>query len=224
MWEKGLDIFGNLSILSRETVLSKYPNLPEMIAQRTTPGILIFMASGEPVYINAEAREVLLSMGTNGHSTRQQQETAVSIPETVTNLCNQLKRMVSSNKPELTGSGPARTPSILALSSTGPDVHSFRAFFLSNNHYNPSGGGYIFVLVERTSPSKKINIQKAAKIFRLSKREIEVLELVVQGLKNKEIAQRLCISVYTIEDHIKKIMKKMQAGNRTSIIAKLLEA
>jgi len=27
-----------------------------------------------------------------------------------------------------------------------------------------------------------------------------------------------------LEDHIKKILKKMQAGNRTSIIAKLLEA
>jgi DNA-binding CsgD family transcriptional regulator len=224
MWDKGLDIFGNLSILSRETVLSKYPNLPEMIAQRTTPGILIFMAGGEPLYINAEAREVLLSMGIKGHSTRQQQETAVSIPETVTNLCNQLKRMVSSNKPELTGSGPARTPSILALSSTGTDVYSFRAFFLSNNHYNPSGGGYILVLVERASPSKKINVQKAAKIFRLSRRETEVLELVLQGLKNKEIAPRLCVCVYTIEDHIKKIMKKMQVGNRTSIFAKLLES
>jgi DNA-binding CsgD family transcriptional regulator len=223
MWKKGLDIFGNLTILSRETVLSKYPHLPEIIAQRSTPGILIFMASGEPVYINAEAREVLISMGINGNTTRRQQETAVSIPETITNLCNQLHRLVLSNKPEITGSGPDKTPTILALSSTGADVFSFRAFFLSNSPYNTSGGSYILVLVERASPTKKFNIQKVVRTFRLSKRETQVLELVVQGLKNKEIAERLCVCVYTIEDHLKKIMKKMQVGNRTSIIAKLLE-
>ncbi len=223
MWKKDLDIFGNLSILSRETVLSKYPNLPEVIAQRSIPGILIFTPSGEPVYINTEAREVLISMGLNGNSTRKQQETGVSIPDTVTNLCKQLQRIVSSIKPESSGSGQDKTPSILALSSRGTDVFSFRAFFLSNNPYNPDGGAYILVLVERATPTKKINIQKAVKTYRLSKRETEVLELVVQGLKNKQIAERLCICVYTIEDHLKKIMKKMQVGNRTSIIAKLLQ-
>ncbi len=223
MWKKDLDIFGNLSMLSRETFLSKYPNLPEVIAQRSTPGILIFTANGEPVYINAEAREVLISMGLNGNSARKQQETPVSIPDTVTNLCNQLQRLVLSNKPEPNASGPDKTPSILALSSTGTDVFSFRAFFLSNSPYNPSGGAYILVLVERASPTKKINTQKAVKTYKLSRRETQVLELVVQGLKNKEIAERLCICVYTIEDHLKKIMKKMQVGNRTSVIAKLLE-
>jgi DNA-binding CsgD family transcriptional regulator len=223
MWKKDLDIFGNLSILSGETVLSKYPNLPEVVAQRSTPGILIFTASGEPVYINAEAREVLISMGLNVNSARKQRETLVSIPETVTNLCNQLQRLVSANKPEPTTSGPDKTPSILALSSTGTDVFSFRAFFLSNSQHNPNGAAYILVLVERASPTKKINIQKAVKTFRLSRRETQVLELVVQGLKNKEIGEQLCIGVYTVEDHLKKIMKKMQVGNRTSIIAKLLE-
>jgi DNA-binding CsgD family transcriptional regulator len=223
MWKKDLDIFGNLSILSRETVLSKYPNLPEVIAQRSTPGILIFTANGDPVYLNTEAREVLISMGLNGNRSRKQQETSVSIPDTVTNLCKQLQRLVLANKPELTGPGPDKTPTILALSSTGTDVFSFRAFFLSNSPYNPSGGAYILVLVERASPTKKINIQKAVKTHRLSRRETQVLELVVQGLKNKEIAGRLCVCVYTIEDHLKKIMKKMQVGNRTSIIAKLLE-
>jgi DNA-binding CsgD family transcriptional regulator len=222
MWKKGQDIFGNLSILNRETVLSEYPNLPEVIAQRSTPGILIFMPSGQPVYINAEARDFLTSMGFNGKSGRKQEETTISIPESVTKLCNQLHRLVLSNRSEHTGFGPDKTPSILALSSTGTDVFSFRAFFLSNNPYNASGGAYILVLVERTSPTRKINIQKAVKTHKLSRREIQVLELVVQGLKNKEIADRLCVCVYTIEDHIKKIMKKMQVRNRTSIIAKLL--
>ncbi len=220
---KSLDIFGNQTILSTGTVLSKYPKLPEVIAQRTTPGIIILTVSGEPVYINAEAREVLISMGSNGNGSQKQQEPGVSIPDTVTNLCNQLQRIVSSYKPEPPDSGPDKTPSVLTLSSTGTDVFSFRAFFLSNSPYSPSGGAYILVLVERTSPTKKINIHKAAKTFTFSRRQTEVLGLVIQGLKNKEIAERLCICVYTTEDHLRKIMKKMQVSNRTSIIAKLLE-
>jgi DNA-binding CsgD family transcriptional regulator len=215
-----LNIFGDLN---REIVLSRYPNLPEVIAQRSTPGILIFTASGEPVYINAEAREVLIPIGLNGNGVQKKQETTVSIPDTVVDLCNQLQYKVSSNTPEPTGPGPEKTPSILALSSRGMDVFSFRAFFLSDSQDNSNGVAYILVLVERAAPTKKINIHKAAVAFTLSRRETEVLELVVQGLKNKEIAQRLCICVYTTEDHIKKIMKKMQVANRTSIIAKLLE-
>jgi DNA-binding CsgD family transcriptional regulator len=221
MWEKGLDIFGNLSILSRETLLAKYPNLSEVIAQRSIPGILIFTASGELVYINPEAHEVLTSFGMNGSGSRQWQ--AIPMPETLTNLCNQLNQLVKSYKSERPASELTKTPTILTLSSMGTDVYSFRAFFLSNNSHDTSGGAYILILVERVSTTKKMNIQKAAKTFKLSKREIDVLELVVLGLKNKEIAERLCVCVYTVEDHIKKIMKKVQVGNRTSIIAKLLE-
>ncbi len=43
----------------------------------------------------------------------------------------------------------------------------------------------------------------------LSAREIEVLTLIVQGLTNKEIADRLCISTTTVISHRKNIMEKL---------------
>jgi DNA-binding NarL/FixJ family response regulator len=49
----------------------------------------------------------------------------------------------------------------------------------------------------------------------LSAREIEVLELVVQGLLNKQIAHALNISEYTVKNHVKNILEKLGVEDRT---------
>ena len=51
----------------------------------------------------------------------------------------------------------------------------------------------------------------AARVDRLTRREHEVMELVVEGLSSKEIGERLNVSYKTIEAHRAKIMKKMRA-------------
>jgi len=52
----------------------------------------------------------------------------------------------------------------------------------------------------------------------LSKRELEILELVSQGLSNKEIADHLNLSRYTVESHIKHIYRKLAVCNRAKAI------
>jgi DNA-binding NarL/FixJ family response regulator len=49
----------------------------------------------------------------------------------------------------------------------------------------------------------------------LSAREMEVLELVVQGLLNKQIAHALNISEYTVKNHVKNILEKLGVEDRT---------
>ena len=49
----------------------------------------------------------------------------------------------------------------------------------------------------------------------LSAREIEILEMVSRGLTNKEIAQVLQISHYTVRNHINHITAKLQVADRT---------
>lgn len=49
----------------------------------------------------------------------------------------------------------------------------------------------------------------------LSEREIEVLQLVAQGLTNQEIADKLIISERTVRNHVGNILNKLHLANRT---------
>jgi len=53
----------------------------------------------------------------------------------------------------------------------------------------------------------------------LSAREIEVLEQVVAGQRNREIGKRLFISEETVKIHLKHIMEKLGAKDRTHAAA-----
>lgn len=52
----------------------------------------------------------------------------------------------------------------------------------------------------------------------LSPREIEVLELIREGNRNKQIADRLSIAETTVNFHIKNIVDKLQANDRTHAV------
>jgi DNA-binding NarL/FixJ family response regulator len=49
----------------------------------------------------------------------------------------------------------------------------------------------------------------------LTSREAEVLRLVSEGLLNREISERLVISENTVANHVRSILAKTGAGNRT---------
>jgi DNA-binding CsgD family transcriptional regulator len=55
----------------------------------------------------------------------------------------------------------------------------------------------------------------------LSKREKEVLQLVLQGKSNKQIALALGITVRTVEFHLKNVYAKFQVSSRIELVLKL---
>jgi NarL family two-component system response regulator LiaR len=55
--------------------------------------------------------------------------------------------------------------------------------------------------------------------FGLSPRELEVLTLMIEGLNNLEIAERLVISRSTAAGHIGSILSKLNASNRTEAVS-----
>ena len=56
----------------------------------------------------------------------------------------------------------------------------------------------------------------------LSRREIEVLELIARGTGNKLIADRLNISASTVKTHIQSIFQKLEVNDRTEAVTKAL--
>jgi LuxR family maltose regulon positive regulatory protein len=54
----------------------------------------------------------------------------------------------------------------------------------------------------------------------LSDREIEVLQLIAEGLTNPEVGSRLYLSLHTVKTHTRNIYGKLGAHNRTEAVAK----
>lgn len=59
--------------------------------------------------------------------------------------------------------------------------------------------------------------------FSLSVRETEVLELLVEGLSNQRMAERLVISSETVKTHMRHIMEKLAVSDRTQAAVKALK-
>jgi DNA-binding NarL/FixJ family response regulator len=63
--------------------------------------------------------------------------------------------------------------------------------------------------------NKKLNKKKEPRKEVLSKREIQVLELLAKGDFNKEIGEQLFISEKTVKNHVSSIFKKIGVADRT---------
>jgi len=63
-------------------------------------------------------------------------------------------------------------------------------------------------------------VTQTTETIQLSEREVEVLEQISKGLKNKAIAENLFISAATVKKHIENIYRKLQAHNRVELVQK----
>jgi DNA-binding CsgD family transcriptional regulator len=66
-------------------------------------------------------------------------------------------------------------------------------------------------------PEFTINQAEVEKLG-LSKRELDVLQLMAEGLSNQEISERLFVSLNTIKTHSAKVFEKMEVKRRTQAI------
>ena len=69
--------------------------------------------------------------------------------------------------------------------------------------------------------SAALIIQAAAadvEVESLTPRELETLEMLAEGLSNKQIAARLRISDHTAKFHVNSILGKLHAGTRTEAV------
>ncbi len=76
------------------------------------------------------------------------------------------------------------------------------------------GGRYI---------SPELRGQNTMETFDLSKRQIEILRLVAVGLSAREIAEKLYLSVFTVETHRKNIQAKLGLKNQSMLVKYAVE-
>ncbi len=65
--------------------------------------------------------------------------------------------------------------------------------------------------------------QQAAETESLTERELDVLRLMVDGMNNAEIAERLVISLSTVKYHISNILMKLDVENRVAAVTTAMQ-
>jgi two-component system, LuxR family, response regulator FixJ len=81
--------------------------------------------------------------------------------------------------------------------------------------------------VARDSDLQRTREQRQAihdRLARLTPREREVMQLVVRGLLNKQIASELALSMKTVEQHRGRVMEKMEADSLASLVRMAMAA
>lgn len=78
-------------------------------------------------------------------------------------------------------------------------------------------GSLFSQIVDHAVLGTKEDSTKLMESVRMTKRERQVIELVSEGMTNKEIAQRLRLSTYTVKSHVHNILEKLALHTRVQI-------
>lgn len=82
--------------------------------------------------------------------------------------------------------------------------------------------GQVRALVAISRMQVRFSAKSLRTRYRLSRRELEVLGLMLEGRRVEEVAQRLLIAESTVQYHVKNAMAKTGARNRVELAARLL--
>jgi DNA-binding NarL/FixJ family response regulator len=77
---------------------------------------------------------------------------------------------------------------------------------------------------QRWIPKEIAKRLASRKLFEeLTQREVQVLQLLVKGLANKQIGEHLNISEHTVKDHLKSVFGKLQVEDRTEAVTAAIQ-
>lgn len=110
-------------------------------------------------------------------------------------------------------------PAVIRFES-GRRTYFCRVFQLDSSR-KTDGSPAILMVLER-GVSESIALTQISEQFRLTRREHEAVMLLLEGLSNKEIAERMAITVNTVKALLRLVMMKMQVTSRAAVAATVL--
>ncbi len=100
-------------------------------------------------------------------------------------------------------------------------VATVRAVAVGEKILPPRMTESLFAQIVKNAGARKTEdvLEEALEDVRMTPRELEVIELIGNGLSNKEIAQRLTIAPHTVKSHVRNVMEKLALHTRLQIAA-----
>lgn len=173
-----------------------------MQAEPSKPGLVVVDAALNLVASNTEALQILV-FPTRPDKVRQ-----------VDSVMSERIRTRLLDKHAAGGAGFVRE------FRSGNRTYICRSFSLNVNGKTSAPPAIVLVFERR--PSNTIAMSEVSSQFGLTPREQETIQLLLQGLTSKEIAERMKISPNTVKAFLRLVMVKMGVSTRSGIIGKIV--
>jgi DNA-binding CsgD family transcriptional regulator len=189
----------------------------DYIEKQSSIGMILLDENLQIVYSNDKAEEAINSLSLAGSAFDHN----VQLPPQLVEDCQEIKAKLKDCPSG--GTTLSRQSTIQGRNQT---IFSI-TFRILDRGLDWEGSRLLMVSIEKELSAEeksraKINTQYIMDVFDLSRREIDVVELLFLGLKNAEIAQKLFISEVTVKKHLQNIYEKVGVCNRTMLINRLL--
>jgi DNA-binding CsgD family transcriptional regulator len=171
-------------------------------ASKSAAGFLLLDSSLSPVGFNGEAIRIL------------------SYPDNVESLTSSEFLLTEAIRSRLI-TQPSPGESVFAEELRSGRRRYFCRAFLIDSHTKELCQPATAVLLER-GPSGLVPLSQVCQQFNLTQREQEVLEYLLQGIRNKDIANKMNLSPNTVKAFLRLIMIKTGVSSRSAIVGKIL--
>ena len=181
--------------------------LPAILREKPWEGLVVLDRFLNPVYTNERAERLLSALETpNGEPGTTSLRKAVSGP---------CKKLLAAREQR---AGPAEREGSMDLGSDGAGPRIRLRLLLADD---PKSGPLFLLFLD--GEDRVARLEGFLRDRGLTRREMEVVQVLARGARNADIAEKLFISEYTVENHLKSIYRKLGVSNRTAAVHRLLQ-
>jgi len=201
----------NIGEFQRSFPDAAYDHTESIMERRVGPGILILTSSSQLLYKDRRAWDLCAEINKGAG------KAAIGVlPTPVVELCEEVNKLLqiwtdAKDWEQIRIKRVIGSPDQpILLSGLGlPDRHGLQQ-------------SRILITMEAIGRRQGAVIEQIKEIFRLTDREVTVVQNLLKGWTNKEIANELGVTEQTVKEHIKHIMAKTKTTTRTGILVQVL--
>lgn len=180
-------------------------------ASPLSPGVLILSATREPIYITPSAHRFLAELDGAMHAAW----VGPALPRAIHHVCDELQQHGPHDQTAL----ELDTVQARQLAKTAQATILVRGYAIREQRNGQTGR--FLILLETAPPDSPATRPPSEADHRFTERQRAILNGLMLGHTNKEIADNLQISVHTVKEYIRQIMMKLQTTSRTGIVARV---
>ena len=185
----------------------------QSLPQQGATGIILFNSTGQLLFMNTEAQtftQQLQPLSTRENGT-------CLIPEKIHTVVRDLiGRLLHCDHPK-----DCESIQVERLCFVNDQRLLLRGFCIPDE---PLAQNSRFLIIMEKLNQQKLECPDAGmqQRYHLTEREQMVIIYLMLGFTNKEIANRINLSEYTVKEHLKRIMQKTQTTTRTGLLARMI--